>query len=115
MAIGSTLQTTFLAISATTMGGYTGSPSKKDPGHPDYVVAEFRKKVGKSPPADGPAGGGFGHFFFSDFGDRVGWVPRIFLKNWSKQGVPPANTSHTFIEATLRIRAYTSFLFFFDK
>ena len=73
------------------MGGYRAPPLKtrswEDPGHPDHVFAEFRKKVGKSTPADGPAGGGFGHFF-SDFGDRVGWVPGIFLKNWPKQGVP---------------------------
>ena len=62
--------------------------SWEDPGPPDQVFAEFREKVGNPPPpADGPAGG-FGHFF-SDFGDRVGWVPGIFLKNWSKQGVPP--------------------------
>ena len=72
-----------------TAGGYIAPPLKtrswEDPGHPDHVVAEFRKKVG-NPPADGPARGGA---LFSDLGDRVGWVPVIFLKNWSKKGVPP--------------------------
>ena len=58
-------------------GLYRGPPSKtrswEDPGHPDHVFAEFRKKVGKSPRRMVQREG-FAHFF-SDFGDRVGWVP----------------------------------------
>ena len=48
------------------MGGYIGPPLKtrvwEDPGHPDYPLAESRKKV-RSPPADGPAGGNSPLFF----------------------------------------------------
>ena len=97
-------------------GGLYSPPLKtrfwESPGHPDHVQAESRKKV--RPPADGPAGG-FPHFF-SDFGDNRIWLPGTLLKKWSKQGVnpPPPNKSNTLIEATLRIREYTSNIFF-DK
>ena len=56
---------------------------------PGPCSRRISEKSGEIPPADGPTGGRDLPFFFSDFGDRVGWVPGIFLKNWSKQVVPP--------------------------
>ena len=66
-----------------TTWGYRPPSKKHDPGKipgtRTMCSPNFGKKWG-NPPRRMVQRGGFVHFF-SDFGDRVGWVPGIFLKN----------------------------------
>ena len=69
----------------------------KIPGTRTMCSRISEKKWGNPPPpADGPAGGGH---FFSDFGDRVGWVP-LGCKVLKKSVTYPMGVSS---EATRRV------------
>ena len=74
------------------MGVYTGPPLK------NTILGRYRpqnpcsrripEKSAGPPPRRMTQRGGFPHFF-SDFGDNRVWLAGTFLKNWSKQGLPP--------------------------